>query len=222
MSPIISQCSTNLLLTAARGDRSHLIRYEQLNIQKRNGLVFQKFKEGPLEFDPTYKFDNGTSNYDTSEKNRTPSWTDRILFRGEGIDLATYTSVPQICSSDHKPVLAKFYVAVSKFDHARRDAIMKELYKSESLSRREIQPSIQPIAVSEGNLVDLSSFVPVSTTAIKIVSDRPVPPLPSRSGERRSPRQLLDLLDLEDPFADPTEIAHHVIEEGRSFIDHTI
>ena len=41
--------------------------------------ILRKFKEGQIQFYPTYKFDRGTHTYDTSRKYRTPSWTDRIL-----------------------------------------------------------------------------------------------------------------------------------------------
>ena len=34
------------------------------------GLVFPGFEEGRLGFDPTYKFDVGTDNYDSSKKQR--------------------------------------------------------------------------------------------------------------------------------------------------------
>ncbi|KAJ1547371.1 Inositol polyphosphate 5-phosphatase K, partial [Cladochytrium tenue] len=37
---------------------------------RAKGLVFGGFEEGDLAFDPTYKFDNGTTIYDTSEKAR--------------------------------------------------------------------------------------------------------------------------------------------------------
>ena len=49
------------------------------------GVVFQHLREGEINFPPTYKFDKGQSSpyaYDSSEKRRVPSWTDRIFFRG--------------------------------------------------------------------------------------------------------------------------------------------
>jgi len=45
------------------------------------GLAFRGFQEGPLIFAPTYKYDPGTEIFDTSAKQRTPSYTDRILFK---------------------------------------------------------------------------------------------------------------------------------------------
>lgn len=45
------------------------------------GLVFRGFQEGPLTFAPTYKYDPGTEMFDSSAKQRTPSYTDRILFK---------------------------------------------------------------------------------------------------------------------------------------------
>jgi hypothetical protein len=42
--------------------------------------VFQHFREAPLLFAPTYKYDAGTLVYDTSSKARAPAWCDRVLF----------------------------------------------------------------------------------------------------------------------------------------------
>ncbi|XP_028278300.1 synaptojanin-1 isoform X3 [Parambassis ranga] len=54
---------------------------DQLFDQKNAGLVFQNFIEGKLDFAPTYKYDLFSEDYDTSEKCRTPAWTDRILWK---------------------------------------------------------------------------------------------------------------------------------------------
>ena len=42
--------------------------------------VFQHFREAPLLFAPSYKYDPGTLVYDTSSKARAPAWCDRVLF----------------------------------------------------------------------------------------------------------------------------------------------
>ena len=39
------------------------------------GLAFQDFQEGRIAFKPSYKFDPGTDNYDSSKKMRIPSYT---------------------------------------------------------------------------------------------------------------------------------------------------
>ncbi|XP_072231421.1 synaptojanin-1 isoform X1 [Leuresthes tenuis] len=54
---------------------------DQLVEQKNAGSVFRGFIEGNLDFAPTYKYDLFSEDYDTSEKCRTPAWTDRILWK---------------------------------------------------------------------------------------------------------------------------------------------
>ncbi|XP_054907295.1 synaptojanin-1 isoform X2 [Poeciliopsis prolifica] len=54
---------------------------DQLLEQKNTGMVFRGFIEGNLDFAPTYKYDLFSEDYDTSEKCRTPAWTDRILWK---------------------------------------------------------------------------------------------------------------------------------------------
>ena len=45
------------------------------------GRVFSGFDEAPPQFWPTYKFDSGTDQYDTSAKQRVPAHCDRVLWR---------------------------------------------------------------------------------------------------------------------------------------------
>ena len=66
------------------------------------GDVFQGFQEGPLLFRPTYKYDLHSDNYDTREKMRIPAWTDRILYRGDALNLQAYSRA-ELKGSDHKP-----------------------------------------------------------------------------------------------------------------------
>ena len=47
---------------------------------KGKNAVLSRFEEGKLNFAPTYKYDDHSVNYDSSEKARIPSWTDRVLY----------------------------------------------------------------------------------------------------------------------------------------------
>ncbi|KAI1368151.1 type II inositol-1,4,5-trisphosphate 5-phosphatase [Xylaria arbuscula] len=60
-----------------------LLPHDQLRQVMKNKKAFhQGWREGPITFLPTYKYDVGTVGlFDTSEKKRAPSWCDRILYR---------------------------------------------------------------------------------------------------------------------------------------------
>lgn len=74
------------------------------------------FKEPPLNFKPTYKFDLGSDEYDSGSKKRIPSWTDRILYvPSDACHCLAYNSVNAIKTSDHRPVYASFLVNLNTF-----------------------------------------------------------------------------------------------------------
>ncbi|XP_048509141.1 inositol polyphosphate 5-phosphatase E isoform X4 [Athalia rosae] len=106
---------------------------DQLRTILNEGAVLRGFEEGAIMFPPTYKYDPGTQNFDSSNKQRTPAYTDRILFKGKShtqgyvktvssentsshkdgnLECLIYDSVPSICTSDHKPVWGVFKTTI--------------------------------------------------------------------------------------------------------------
>ncbi|XP_045117371.1 phosphatidylinositol polyphosphate 5-phosphatase type IV-like isoform X13 [Portunus trituberculatus] len=88
----------------------HLLQWDQLSQARKKGEAFADFEEGTIHFPPTFKYDPGTDHYDTSSKQRVPSYTDRILFKSKRGDISciSYASCPLFRTSDHKPVLGHF------------------------------------------------------------------------------------------------------------------
>uniref|UniRef100_A0A060T4Y1 ARAD1B03542p n=1 Tax=Blastobotrys adeninivorans TaxID=409370 RepID=A0A060T4Y1_BLAAD len=108
-------------------DFEKLLENDQLHVQlKRNpGMRLRKFQEAPIRFAPTYKFDVGTDDYDTSEKKRVPAWCDRIFYRGGSrvaqLDYRSHT----VRVSDHRPVSGLFTVQVKTIDGKKRNEAYK-------------------------------------------------------------------------------------------------
>ncbi|GME92752.1 unnamed protein product [Ambrosiozyma monospora] len=92
------------------GDLKTLFTKDQLNNQMSKGESFPYFNEMEINFKPTYKYDKGTNEFDTSEKQRIPAWTDRIVSwaRGLNMEQLNYGAIHDICFSDHKPVYGVF------------------------------------------------------------------------------------------------------------------
>jgi len=99
-----------------------LLGNDQLHQEQRHRRAYVHFREAPVAFPPTYKYDMGTHVYDTSKKSRVPSWTDRILYKPalsithEQITVNRYTSVQDVTVSDHKPVVMTMDVAVESWE----------------------------------------------------------------------------------------------------------
>ncbi|XP_066433998.1 phosphatidylinositol polyphosphate 5-phosphatase type IV-like [Eleutherodactylus coqui] len=103
----------SLLRTIEGRDMSSLVELDSLNEAKSNGSIFKGFHEDTIRFHPTYKFDVGTDNYDTSAKQRIPSYTDRVLYKCQhagDVQAIRYDACPIIKTSDHKPVYGVFAV----------------------------------------------------------------------------------------------------------------
>ncbi|CAG8672605.1 9695_t:CDS:2, partial [Dentiscutata heterogama] len=73
-----------VLKAIAKKNYDLLLAHDQLIKQRKTNPSFRlrSFLEGEPRFDPTYKYNPGGDEYDTSEKRRIPAWCDRILYRG--------------------------------------------------------------------------------------------------------------------------------------------
>ncbi|KIM68900.1 hypothetical protein SCLCIDRAFT_104475 [Scleroderma citrinum Foug A] len=108
---------------AEQGEYDALVAVDQLKQVIDDRRAFVGYEEGPLLFPPTYKYDVGTDNYDTSEKTRIPAWTDRILFKGK-MDLAVYSRA-ELKGSDHRPVFGLFRTQVRIVDAVKKAALSR-------------------------------------------------------------------------------------------------
>ncbi|NWW06021.1 SYNJ2 protein, partial [Oreocharis arfaki] len=138
-----------------RQDWKTLLEFDQLQQQKSSGKIFKDFHEGTINFGPTYKYDVGSEAYDTSDKCRTPAWTDRVLWWRKKLpfektageinlldsDLSAdakvrhtwtpgalmYYGRAELQASDHRPVLAIVEVEVQEVNEAARDSVFREV-----------------------------------------------------------------------------------------------
>lgn len=115
-----------------------------------NKNVLTGYLEHSITFPPTYKFDLNSDEYDSSKKARTPSWTDRILFKNNS-ELAWeclhYSSVAPIKSSDHRPVHAIFNsVRLLLLINKKKNPFLSITIRCRrSLMKLHIYPKLAPI-----------------------------------------------------------------------------
>lgn len=110
------------------GYLAQLLHYDQLIQEMKGGRILKGFTEPEIKFRPTYKFDNGVDRYDTSEKARTPSWTDRIVYKGQNLQPLAYSDVG-LLYSDHKPIFGAYKAKVKHIDEKTKLELTQRLFE---------------------------------------------------------------------------------------------
>lgn len=138
----IDTMSRDTVVAAVKSNNlAKLLERDQLLVARRRnpGFRLRAFDEMPIAFAPTYKYDVGTDNYDTSEKKRSPAWCDRLLYRGRGRIKQMDYQRHEVRVSDHRPVSGRFLFTVKRIDAKRRAvAWMDCQQRFEDLRQREV------------------------------------------------------------------------------------
>uniref|UniRef100_A0AC34RRQ0 Inositol polyphosphate-related phosphatase domain-containing protein n=1 Tax=Panagrolaimus sp. JU765 TaxID=591449 RepID=A0AC34RRQ0_9BILA len=129
------------------GNHLDLLQFDQLQKQQITKQAFHGFRETlGIPFRPTYKFDAGTSRWDTSEKRRIPAWCDRVLHwtKDKHIRVAQseYTSVERVTFSDHKPVRATYRLATRIVDEKKKGKVYEEVLREGDRKANDMLPQI--------------------------------------------------------------------------------
>jgi hypothetical protein len=78
----IDQRRENVISSIAAGELPYLLEHDQLRKEMKNNQAFRlrSFEEPTITFAPTYKYNAGSTEYDSSEKNRIPAWYVYMIF----------------------------------------------------------------------------------------------------------------------------------------------
>ncbi|KAJ9297587.1 hypothetical protein DTO271G3_4362 [Paecilomyces variotii] len=141
---------------------------DQLNLQMMAGRTFKFYSEAPITFPPTYKYDIGSDEYDTSEKARIPAWCDRVLWKGTNLRQSRYATA-DLRFSDHRPVWAMFDCTIHVIDEKLKERLSRSLYEKFKHGTDDLIPDLGRSADTEGG----EELIPIS------------PDLPSPSSDRQ-------------------------------------
>jgi hypothetical protein len=179
-----------------RNDLATLFTRDQLSYQMMRIKEFKYFKESEIKFPPTYKFDKFSDQYDSSEKQRVPAWTDRILHCGKNLQSLNYDIASIIKFSDHRPVYNIFSAQVKIIDEEYKDNVINKLRQSytddksshielndaSSTSNSSISLSSSSFVSTKSSPLTLPSRTPMTANLIDVDTGASsiTPPLPRR------------------------------------------
>ncbi|KEG10738.1 putative inositol phosphatidylinositol phosphatase [Trypanosoma grayi] len=146
---------------ALRCDTARLLEHDEFMAELSNPhSPWLGFVDLTPTFPPTYRFDVGTGIYDTSEKQRVPSYTDRIVIwtkrkaHQQLIHVERLQALMDVCSSDHKPVQALLRLPILCEVEDKKKAVRQSLRKrieQAGLDRTaSAKTTIEPVSLDFG------------------------------------------------------------------------
>jgi len=164
-------------------DLGTLMGADQCRREMAAGRAFVGLQEGAITFPPTYKFDKNAASpyaYDSSEKRRVPSWTDRIFFRGSArrgsenplavaATSTEYNTCMNVIDSDHKPVFSFLSLDIPVVDmtrkrreasHMLKQCLAEQGVKQEPATGVALEPAEVQLSGSGWEAVRLSNSMP--------------------------------------------------------------
>ncbi|KAL8891590.1 MAG: hypothetical protein Q9215_001358 [Flavoplaca cf. flavocitrina] len=138
----IDTMSRDVVLKAIQNNNLlKLLERDQLLVSRKKNPAFglKAFVESPITFHPTYKYDIGSSVYDSSEKHRAPAWCDRILYRGPGKIKQMDYRRHELKISDHRPVTGNFKLRVKSIIPAQREKVWQQCQQRFEVVRLKVE-----------------------------------------------------------------------------------
>uniref|UniRef100_A0A673MRG3 phosphoinositide 5-phosphatase n=1 Tax=Sinocyclocheilus rhinocerous TaxID=307959 RepID=A0A673MRG3_9TELE len=163
----------------AKKDFESLYNHDQLKRQMDEEVVFVGFTEGEIDFQPTYKYDTGSDQWDTSEKCRVPAWCDRILWRGKNIKQLHYQShmtlktSDHIWTSDHKPVSSLLEIGIKVVNEESYKRTFEEIVRHIDRLENDCIPSVS-LSQREFHFQDVK-FMQHQAKTVTVYNDGQVP-----------------------------------------------
>jgi len=92
---------------AKEGKFTEIFTHDQLKKEMEKKAVYNGFREGPITFCPTYRWERKEQVF-SNKKEQSPSFTDRVLTHSlaSGLHQMEYNSAPSCLGSDHRPVFS--------------------------------------------------------------------------------------------------------------------
>ena len=116
--------------------------------------VFQGYSEGKILFQPTFKYDKGTNQFDSSSKYRPPAWTDRVLYNMAERSLH---SIGKVLSENENEI-----IKIEKNNTSKRAVTKNEKEESTVSSSNDIESLNEesPKGISVNSTAILQEFIP--------------------------------------------------------------